>query len=141
MDQYSRVRTTLTIGTLFLMVISACSVSRNSYAVQSPNNKVKTSEKVVNVAPATMAKDAIRLQGILMSAIGKKNGWYQYQFQVTKTLKYGATFASIEPAIEEVVVLNASKRLNSKQGDELVVDVTTPRERQVGKLMIFKISE
>ncbi|OEK02104.1 hypothetical protein BFP97_11480 [Roseivirga sp. 4D4] len=141
MDQYSRVRTTLTTGTLFLMVISACSVSRNSYAVQSPNNKVDSSQKVINVAPATMVKDAIRLQGLIMSVKGKKDGWYQYQFQVNKTLKYGATFASIEPQQEEVVVLNTSKKLDSKPGDEIIVDVTTPRERHVGKLMIFKVSE
>lgn len=141
MDQYARVRATLTTGTLFLMVISACSVSRNSYAVQSPNNTVKESSEVINVAPATMAKDAIRLQGILASEMGRENGWHQYQFQVIKTLKYGATFASIEPNAGEIVVLNTSKKLISKTGTEIIVDVTTPRERHVGKLMTFKISD
>ncbi|MBO3699219.1 hypothetical protein [Roseivirga sp. E12] len=141
MDQYSRVRVILTSGTLFLMVVSACSVSRNTYAVQSPNSKVKEAQEVINVAPTTMAKDAIRLQGTLMSAIGKENGWHQYQFQVIKTLKYGATFASIEPQVNEEVILNTSKKLRSASGTVITVDATTPRERQVGKLMIFKVSE
>lgn len=141
MDQYSRVHAQLTIGVVFLMVISACSASRNTYAVQSQNQKSNPNQEVINVSPSNMAKDAIRLQGILLSHIGKNGSWYQYAFQVKKTLKYGSTFASIEPTSNEEIVLNTSKKLEYKSNSVITVDVTTPRERDTGKLMVFKVSE
>lgn len=141
MDQYSRVHAQLTIGVVFLMVISACSASRNTYAVQSQNQKSNPNQAVINVAPSNLAKDAIRLQGILLSDIGKKGGWYQYGFQVKRTIKYGSTFASIEPSDNEEIILNTSEKLDYQANALIIVDVTTPRERSAGRLMVFKVSE
>jgi len=141
MDQYSRVRATLTIlGALFLMAFSACSVSRNAYAVQSPNSNVKQSQEVIDIAHSNMTKDALRIKGTLLSQLGKENDWYQYGFQVIKTLKYGPTFASIEPSVKEEIILNTQDQLKVENGTTMIIDVTTPRERSDGKLMVFKVS-
>lgn len=140
MDQYSRVHALLT-GMVFLMVVSACSASRNKYAVQSPISNPKENPEVINVPPSSMVKDAIRLEGTLISNLGSHNGWHQYGFRVARTLRYGSTFASIEPASKEEIVLNTSKKLSNRIGENIEVNVTTPRQRDGGKLMVFKTSE
>ncbi len=141
MNKCPRVHARLAAGVLFLFSVLACSANRSTYSVQSQLPQSKLSEEIINVAPSRMVKDAIRLQGVLQSEMAKKDGWFQYRFLVNKVVKYGATFATAEPFPGEELVLNVPKKLGFSSGSILIVDVTTPRNRSEGSLMVFKVSD
>ncbi len=141
MNKCPRVHARLAVGVLFLFSVLACSANRSTYSVQSQLPQSKPSDEIINVAPSRMVKDAIRLQGKLLSEMTKKDGWFQYKFLVKRTVKYGATFASVEPSPGEELILNVSKKLAFSSGSILMVDVTTPKKRSEGSLMVFKVSD
>lgn len=96
---------------------------------------------VIEAHPINMNKDIIRLKGDILSNGIKVNDHWQFVFKVKEILKYGPTFATVEPKIGEEVVLYTPDEVKFKKNSEVVLDALTPINRGEGKLRIDMVIE
>lgn len=125
-----RLYTIIFVSVLF----SACS------AAQRTHNFSLDSAGVVQAQQETLQKDAIRLQGKVISKGNKVGNWWSYKFQVEKVVMVGATFSTVEPTEGEEVELLTFETVKFKNGNEVILDVSTPDARSNAKLRVSMIA-
>ena len=96
-------------------------------------------EGVMEVAPATMIKDAIRLKGSIESVKSTSKKTNTYFFVVEEIVKYGSTFTSLEPQVGEKVQLDTDADVQFKSGDKVLIDVLTPRSKNGDMLTVTMV--
>lgn len=115
---------------LILFSLAACKPSEkngkkglsvNTEGVETPNM-------------TAMIKDAIRLKGTIDAVETLASSGNVYIFTVTEVVKYGATFATVEPKVGEKLSLSTPATVRYDAGQQVIVDVTTPFEK-VGSLL------
>lgn len=96
---------------------------------------------VIAAHPENMNKDIIRLKGDILSNGTKVRDHWEFVFKVKEIIKYGPTFATVEPNIGEEVVLYTPGEVKFKKNSEVILDALTPINRGDGKLSINMVIE
>lgn len=115
---------------LTILVVSACKPSeRNAKKELSIENGAVDSPNV-----STMDKDAIRVKGSIDIIETQSASSNVYVFTVQEVVKYGATFATIEPKIGEKLSLTTPADVRFSEGTVVEIDIKTPLKR-IGNLL------
>ena len=91
---------------------------------------------VIEAYPDNMNKDIIRLKGDVLSKGTKVRNHWEFVFKVKEVIKYGPTFATVEPKVGEEVMLYTPEEVKFKKNSEVILDALTPINRGEGKLSI-----
>jgi len=85
----------------------------------------KNEKGVVQAQQRTIAKDALRIKGKVLGRekVGER---LSYRIQVLEIIDYGSTFARVEPAVSEIVILYATQEVKFKKNSEVVFDALSP---------------
>ncbi|PIQ48102.1 MAG: hypothetical protein COW03_11925 [Cytophagales bacterium CG12_big_fil_rev_8_21_14_0_65_40_12] len=120
----------LLLITLTLLGAYACKpTERNTKKELSIENGAVDSPNVV-----TMDKDAIRVKGSIDIIEAQSASSNVYVFTVQEVVKYGATFATIEPKIGEKLSLTTPADVRFSEGSIVEIDIKTPLKR-IGNLL------
>lgn len=97
-------------------------------------------EGVIQAQQATIAKDAIRIKGKVLSRekVGER---FSYRIQVMEIIDYGSTFARVEPEVSEVVILYTTQEVKFKKNTELVFDALSPITKSGEVLELNMVNE
>lgn len=123
------------------MVGCKSSEKKNSqeFAVKEAREYSMNTEGVIEVAPSTMIKDAIRLQGEIEKIKSTSKEGNSYVLVVKEIVKYGPTFASVEPKVGDKVMLDTQADVQFKSGDKVLIDVITPRTKNGDMLTVIMV--
>lgn len=126
-------------GSIFAILLSvalvACSASKTT-----KNFSVNT-DGIIEAQVSDMNKDAVRLKGEILSKGTQVKDRWQYEFKVSEIVKYGATFATVEPKAGEQVLLITPGEVKFSKNSQVVLDALTPINRGEGVLTINMITE
>ena len=115
---------------LFLRSLFLCSILLTvgcKSSRQTTQNAKVDENGVMDITLSRMNRDAIRLKGMVLKLNGLVDKRNSYDFRVDKVLEYGATFSSDEPKVGEIVNLVTPVEVSFDEGQEIVVDVLTPK--------------
>lgn len=121
----------LLIFYLLFIGVSGCSTSKKVKSIESSQS---------STSKLSLDKDAVRIKGLITSVAKSIGDRYIYEFTVQEIIAYGATFATVEPRLEENISLLAFSRDMAK-GSIVIIDVFTPVSRGDGKLVVNMVSE
>ena len=130
----------LKLSKLFAFAFMAGTFLVGCAPAQGTKNFSVNTDGIIEAQVSDMNKDAIRLKGKLLSKGTKVNDRWQYNFMVTEIVKYGPTFATVEPRVGEEVVLITPGEVKFKKNSEVVLDALSPINRGEGKLTINMIT-
>lgn len=119
----------LLITLTFLGAYACKPTERNTKKELSIENGAVDSPNVV-----TMDKDAIRVKGSIDIIEAQSASSNVYVFTVQEVVKYGATFATIEPKIGEKLSLTTPADVRFSEGSIVEIDIKTPLKR-IGNLL------
>ena len=123
---------TLVTSVLLLFVMLACKPSEKKNKRPTAIN----TEGMEAVTVPTMNKDAIRLTGTIDAIETSSSTGNIYIFTVKKIVKIGATFATVEPKINEKISLSTPSSVRYDAGQEVTVDVKTPFSKSGNLLQV-----
>lgn len=107
---------------LLLCVLTGCKSSEK----KGQREFIIDKDGVKNATISTMNKDAIRIKGQIESVLDTSDKGNTFILKVEEIVKYGPTFATIEPQIGEKVFLFTSPKVRFNSGDEVLMDIKTP---------------
>uniref|UniRef100_UPI0040482D64 hypothetical protein n=1 Tax=Roseivirga sp. TaxID=1964215 RepID=UPI0040482D64 len=120
----------LLLITFTFLGVCACKPSeRNTKRELSIENSAVDSPNM-----STMDKDAIRVKGSIDIVETQSASSNIYVFTVQEVVKYGATFATIEPKIGEKLSLTTPADVRFTEGTVVEIDIKTPLKR-IGNLL------
>ncbi|KOF01840.1 hypothetical protein AWW67_16555 [Roseivirga seohaensis] len=113
---------------LFFLASCKSAEKKNTpeFTVKNAREFSLNTEGVKEVAPSNMIKDAIRLKGEIESVKSTSDRGNTYVFKVEEIVKYGATFATVAPAVGEKISLETPADVQFSKGDKVLIDVLTP---------------
>lgn len=85
-------------------------------------------------------KDAVRIQGIILTKGKKVADRFIYEMQVDEIVQLGATVSTVEPRQGERVELVTMNTIKLKRNSKIIIDAYTPQKRGDGILSIDMIN-
>lgn len=126
-------------GSLLTLMLSAALVACS--ASQGAKTFSVNTEGIIEAQVSDMNKDAVRLKGEILSKGTRVRDRWQYRFKVSEIVKYGATFATVQPKEGEEVLLITPSEVKFNKNSQIVLDALTPTNRSEGVLTINMITE
>lgn len=121
---------------LLLIVILTCWSLKACKQSEKSTYKSPTidTEAVETPEMSTMNKDAIRVKGTIEAIESQSATANIYIFSLKEIVKYGATFATIEPKVGEKLSLYAPSDVRFTEGQDIEIDIKTPIKK-IGNLL------
>lgn len=98
-------------------------------------------EGVLQAQQTVMNKDALRVKGKIIDKAGKVGGSPSYIVEIVEIVRYGDSFARVEPMPGETVLLIAPEGVQFKKNAQVLFDALSPINRSEDRLTLNMVVE
>lgn len=126
----------------FLCCLLFCFISASSCQTSEQMRKFSVNtEGYFEAQPERMNKDAVRLQGIILTKGKKVADRLIYEMQVEEIIRTGDTFANVTPRRGERVKLITLNNVRFKRNSKVILDAMSPLSRKDEILSLDMIND